>query len=195
LTDFTSLLATGTTAFVASNIDDTFVLILLFLTPNLLPRNIIIGQFLGIALLVAISSFAALLVLAIPPFAIGLMGFIPIAIGIKRLLDLRGTDNAKKEHYINKGYVSFLSVAAVTVSNGGDDIGVFTPIFAKYSTVEEVTFLVTLFMVMTGIWCIVTYCFISHPFIISRIKYISHIVTPFGLIGIGVYIISDSFIF
>ena len=91
--DFTGLLATGATAFVASNIDDTFILILLYLMPNIQPRNIIIGQFLGIALLVAISSFAAFLVLAIPPFVIGLIGFIPIILGIKRL---RISRNARK---------------------------------------------------------------------------------------------------
>jgi cadmium resistance protein CadD (predicted permease) len=53
----------------------------------LLARNVIIGQFLGTVLLVVISSFANLLALAIPPFAIGLMGFIPIIIGIKILND------------------------------------------------------------------------------------------------------------
>jgi cadmium resistance protein CadD (predicted permease) len=81
MTDFISLLATGATAFIASNIDDTFVLILLFSTPGLLVRNIILGQFLGIAVLVLISSFAAFLALAVPLFVIGLMGFIPIILG------------------------------------------------------------------------------------------------------------------
>jgi cadmium resistance protein CadD (predicted permease) len=81
MTDFISLLATGATAFIASNIDDTFVLILLFSTPGLLVLNIILGQFLGIAVLVLISSFAAFLALAVPLFVIGLMGFIPIILG------------------------------------------------------------------------------------------------------------------
>jgi cadmium resistance protein CadD (predicted permease) len=40
---------------------------------------------------VVISSFAALLALAIPAFAIGLMGFIPIIIGIKRLTKFHGS--------------------------------------------------------------------------------------------------------
>jgi cadmium resistance protein CadD (predicted permease) len=85
-------------------------------------------------------------------------------------------------------------VSAVTISNGGDDIGVFTPLFAKYNTPVEVTILVILFMVMTVLWCIATFYFIKHPFVVSRVKYFSRIVTPFGLIGIGVYIILDSFV-
>ena len=90
MSEFLSLLGVGISAFVATNIDDTFVLILLFSIPSLLTRNVIIGQFLGIVLLVVISSSAALLALAIPAFVIGLMGFIPIIIGIKRLTNFRG---------------------------------------------------------------------------------------------------------
>jgi cadmium resistance protein CadD (predicted permease) len=193
VSEFLSLLGAGIGAFVATNIDDTFVLILLFSTPSLLARNVIIGQFVGIVLLVLISSLAALLALAIPPFAIGLMGLIPIIIGIKRLLKFRMTPETN--HTMKKEYLSFLSVAAITISNGGDDIGVFTPLFAKYSTTPEVTILFTIFLIMTGMWCLVTFYFIRHPFIASHVKVLSHAATPYVLIGLGVYIMVDSFVF
>lgn len=193
MSEFLSLLGVGISAFVATNIDDTFVLILLFSIPSLLARNVIIGQFLGIVLLVVISSSAALLALAIPAFVIGLMGFIPIIIGIKRLTNFRGKPETIQA--MKKEYLSFLSVTAITISNGGDDIGVFTPLFAKYNTVAEVSVLISIFLIMTGIWCIVTFYFIRHPFVASRINVLSNAVTPFVLIGIGVYIIIDSFFF
>lgn len=193
MSEFLSLLGVGISAFVATNIDDTFVLILLFSIPSLLARNVIIGQFLGIVLLVVISSSAALLALAIPAFVIGLMGFIPIIIGIKRLTNLRGKPETIQA--MKKEYLSFLSVTAITISNGGDDIGVFIPLFAKYNTVAEVSVLISIFLIMTGIWCIVTFYFIRHPFVASRINVLSNAVTPFVLIGIGVYIIIDSFFF
>lgn len=193
MSEFLSLLGVGISAFVATNIDDTFVLILLFSIPSLLTRNVIIGQFLGIVLLVVISSSAALLALAIPAFVIGLMGFIPIIIGIKRLTNLRGKPETIQA--MKKEYLSFLSVTAITISNGGDDIGVFIPLFAKYNTVAEVSVLISIFLIMTGIWCIVTFYFIRHPFVASRINVLSNTVTPFVLTGIGVYIIIDSFFF
>lgn len=193
MSEFLSLLGVGISAFVATNIDDTFVLILLFSIPSLLTRNVIIGQFLGIVLLVVISSSAALLALAIPAFVVGLMGFIPIIIGIKRLTNLRGKPETIQA--MKKEYLSFLSVTAITISNGGDDIGVFTPLFAKYNTVAEVSVLISILLIMTGIWCIVTFYFIRHPFVASRINVLSNTVTPFVLIGIGVYIIIDSFFF
>ena len=189
MADFIGLIGIGITAFIASNIDDTFILIILFMTPGLSARDVTVGQFLGIIILVAVSSLAVLLSLAIPPFAIGFLGIIPIVIGVKRLLEYRENE---AEANAQKGYLSFLSVAAVTVSNGGDDIGVFTPLFAKYNGIVEFSLLISLLMIMTGIWCIVTYYFLRHPFIASRINALSKNVTPFALISIGIYIILDS---
>jgi cadmium resistance protein CadD (predicted permease) len=191
MTEFSTLLGIGTSAFLASNIDDTFMLILLFSTPNLFAHNVTIGQFLGIMLLVIVSAAAALLTLAVPLFVIGLMGFIPIGLGIKRLIERKQTNkqNKRLEH------LSFLSVAGITVANGGDDIGVFTPLFANYNSNTEVTILVILFMFLTGVWCLLTYYFIKHPLIASRISHVSQILGPIVLIGLGVYILMDSFAF
>jgi cadmium resistance protein CadD (predicted permease) len=88
-----------------------------------------------------------------------------------------------------------LSVTAITVSNGGDDIGVLIPLFANYNASAEVIFFLSLFMIMTAIWCIVTYYFLRHPLLASRINPISRIVSPLGLIALGINIILDSFYF
>lgn len=194
MTEPWTLLGIGTGAFIASNIDDTFMLMLLFSSTTLLARDVTIGQFLGIALLVIVSASAALLVLVVPLFVIGLMGFIPIGIGVKRLIEHRQVSRTTKQNKKLESY-SFLSVAGITVANGGDDLGVFTPLFAKYNTNFEVIFLVILFMLLTGIWCILTYYFIRRPLIASRLSYISQIISPFVLIGLGVYILLDSFVF
>jgi cadmium resistance protein CadD (predicted permease) len=122
------------------------------------------------------------------------MGFIPIGIGVKRLIqhqEISKTNNQNKKI----ASLSFLSVAGITVANGGDDIGVFTPLFAKYNTYFEVTILVILFMLLTGVWCILTHYFIRRPLMASRMNYLSQIISPFVLIGIGVYILVDSFVF
>jgi cadmium resistance protein CadD (predicted permease) len=193
MTDFVGLLGLGITSFIASNIDDTFILILLFATPGLLARHIIMGQFVGIVLLVLISSLAVLLVMAIPSFILGFMGLVPIVIGIKSLLESRESEEG--DHVVSRKYLSILSVTAITISNGGDDIGVFTPLFAKYSTLTESGFLIILFLVMTGIWCIVTYYFFRHPSIASRVNALSKTITPVVLIFIGTYVILDSIYF
>ena len=148
-----SLIELGASAFVATNIDDIFILMVFFSSSNFHARSIVIGQYLGIGLLVAISALGSLIALVVPSFIIGLMGLAPIAIGIKKLLELRAQDDEeikpkeKLQGYKMKlYYVSFLAVSAVTFSNGGDNIGVYTPLFAKYSSAFEVTTLISVFM-------------------------------------------------
>jgi cadmium resistance protein CadD (predicted permease) len=57
-----------------------------------------------------------------------------------------------------------LTVAAVTFSNGGDNIGIYIPLFAKYSSAGEVVLITLIFMLMTAIWCIIAYYLVRHPF-------------------------------
>lgn len=197
MSDFFSLFGIGIAAFIASNIDDTFILILLFSSRSFQTRHIFIGQSLGIGVLIIISALGALIALVLPPFFIALMGFIPIAIGIKRLVEHQERNwitGKNKTFQDNKrqGLIPFLTVSAITISNGGDDIGVFTPLFAKYNTVGEVTTLVTIFMVMTLVWCILTFYLVNHPLIATRIQRFGNIITPFVLMGLGLYILADA---
>lgn len=196
MVDFFSLFGIGITAFIASNIDDTFILMMLFSSLRFQTRHIVIGQFIGIGVLIIISTLGALIALVLSPFFIALMGLIPIAIGIKRLLehkrkqttDTNKTIQDKKRQIL----IPFLAVSGITIANGGDDVGVFTPLFAKYNTIVEVSTLVAIFMGLTVVWCALTYYFVNHPVIATRIKRIGDITTPFVLIGLGLYILADA---
>ena len=77
----------------------------------------------------------------------------------------------------------------MTFSNGGDNIGIYTPLFAKYSSVGEVVLIALIFLVMTAIWCIIAYSLVRHPIIAIRLDKTGHIIFPFVLIGLGIYIL------
>jgi len=124
------------------------------------------------------------------------MGVIPIAIGIKNLIELRSKNKSLSlprqvvQEKKNKSFLSFLTVAAVTFSNGGDNIGVYIPLFPNYNTTSQITGLVAVFMMMTAIWCLAAYYFVNHPLVASRIRRIGNIILPFVLIGLGIYILT-----
>lgn len=140
------------------------------------------------------------------------MGLLPIAIGIKELIEMRRNNNDKleeeeevsKEKLLTDGkggylhhhhhYLSFLAAAAVTISNGGDNIGIYTPLFATYNSSSEVITLVAVFMAMTAIWCAIGYYLVRHPLLERRMRRFGRVVLPFVLIGLGVYILTDSFL-
>lgn len=90
------LIILGISAFVSTNIDDIFLIILFFSNSlKFPPYQVVIGQYIGIGLLVTISIIISFLFLAIPSFFIAFMGIIPIIIGIKKLIE-----TIKKDHYL-----------------------------------------------------------------------------------------------
>jgi cadmium resistance protein CadD (predicted permease) len=192
--------------FVSTNIDDIFLLIVFFSKVlRYPPYQIVIGQYVGISLLVAISIIFSLVSLVIPPFLIGLMGFVPIIIGIKKLIEKRNQeklmrmDSTNTNSFTNQkksstSLLSFVSVAAVTISNGGDNLGIYTPLFAVYNSIDHIIIFIAIFMIMTALWCSIGFYLVNHSFLANRIQCVGHIVLPFVLIGLGLYIIIDHFI-
>jgi cadmium resistance protein CadD (predicted permease) len=198
MTDFFALTGIGISAFIATNIDDIFVLMLFFSSSKFHKIQVIVGQYLGIGLLIVISALGSLLALVVPQQIIGLLGLIPISIGIIKLVRLRKHESSVEEH-MNEGvtsrwhsHLSMLTVAAVTFSNGGDNIGIYTPLFAKYSSAGEIVLITIIFMVMTAVWCVIAYYLVRHPIIAKRLHKTGHIIFPFVLIGLGIYILISS---
>ena len=195
------------TAFAATDIDDLFILMLFFSDHHTFPaRHVVMGQFLGIGLLITISLVGVFLALVVPPTIIALLGLAPISIGIKKLFELRRKKDEEEDddgvsskqallhEKKKKSMFDFLSIAAVTFSNGGDNIGVYVPLFASYNSPISITLLVSGFLAMTAVWCMLGYYLVNHPFLATRIQRHGIVVLPFVLIGLGVYILLNGFI-
>jgi cadmium resistance protein CadD (predicted permease) len=79
---------TGVVAFIATNIDDILILLVFFsqVDKNFRPWQIVVGQYLGFTILVILSLPGLFGGLILPQSWIGLLGLIPIAIGIIGLI-------------------------------------------------------------------------------------------------------------
>jgi cadmium resistance protein CadD (predicted permease) len=96
--DFPALVGVGVAAFVSTNIDDLFILMVFFATPRFPFSQIVLGQYIGMGSLIGVSLAGSLITLVLPRNIIGLIGLFPIIIGIKELLELRkkGDDEYEK---------------------------------------------------------------------------------------------------
>jgi cadmium resistance protein CadD (predicted permease) len=97
-----SLIGIEVTAFVATNIDDIVVLMIFFSSSNFQAPHVVIEQYLGIGSLVAIGALGSLIALVVPSYIIGLMGLVPIAIGIKELLERRNKNKVEKKEKVEE---------------------------------------------------------------------------------------------
>lgn len=85
MASFSEVLSLGIGAFVVTNIDDLFILMIFFAKRSFPTFQIILGQYVGMGLLVGFSLVGSLIALVVPNNLIGLVGIFPIAIGIKSL--------------------------------------------------------------------------------------------------------------
>jgi cadmium resistance transport/sequestration family protein len=191
---------TGLTAFCATNLDDILVLLVLFSQVNnsFRRRHIVAGQYLGFTILVLASLPGFFGSLILPKPWIGLLGIVPIVIGISRLLEEQTDDLEENETEIasESSGLSFLSpqtygVAAVTFANGGDNIGIYVPLFAN-STWSSLLVIVGEFFLLVGIWCYAAYKLTKTKAIADLITSYGNNLIPFVLIGLGFLILLDS---
>lgn len=173
----------GAGAFVSTNVDDILLLAVFFSERGRRVTAIVLGQFLGIGALVVASVLAALAAVAIPAGWIPLLGLVPCALGVKRLFasDDLGTGEAPRG-------MSTLSVATVTAANGGDNLGVYIPMFA--SQPDAVPIYVTVFGIGTAVWCALGYWAVSHRTAGAALARYGHRVLPWALIAIGLHVLS-----
>lgn len=100
--DFPALVGIGIAAFVSTNIDDLFILMVFFATLRLPSIQIILGQYIGMGSLIGISLVGSLITLIVPRNIIGLIGLFPIAIGIKELLESNNKGDKEEDEKPNQ---------------------------------------------------------------------------------------------
>jgi cadmium resistance transport/sequestration family protein len=201
MNELLTAISTGMTAFTATNLDDILILLLFFSQVNAVfrRRHIVFGQYLGFTALVLASLPGFFGRLIFPPDWIGMLGLLPIAIGLSRLLNPE-TDDSEAEAELEQSEKSFFSsflspqtysVAAVTVANGGDNIGIYVPLFAS-NTLESLAVILAVFFAMVGVWCYAAYRLIQMRAIADTLTRYGNQLVPFVLIGLGIAILVKS---
>jgi cadmium resistance transport/sequestration family protein len=187
-----STLATAVLAFAATNIDDIFILTLFFAEADkrFTRGQVVAGQYAGFAALVALSFFGYFARLVAPEQWIGLLGILPILIGLQKLRKLKrgGHEEAHIERHSSHGV---FTVAAVTFANGGDNLGIYAPLFAS-SGFFELLITLAVFFLLVGVWCALGYYLGNYPAIYSVLNKYGHLMVPFVLIALGLYIMIES---
>jgi cadmium resistance protein CadD (predicted permease) len=193
-------LALSVVVFASTNLDDIFLLAAFFADPRLRPRTVVAGQLLGIGVLVAASAAAALAALAVPPGWIALLGIVPLALGVRGLVELRRGGGPDDEDAVpaalgegaaeRRTRSRVLAVAGVTIANGGDNLGVYIPLFA--SAPGDIPLHAAVFAVLTGLWCWLGHRLVNNRWAGGAVRRYGHVALPFVLIGLGLFILSGA---
>ncbi|MBM7489766.1 cadmium resistance protein CadD (predicted permease) [Micromonospora luteifusca] len=180
--------AAAAVVFAATDIDDIVILTLFFVaartTGRPRPWQIVAGQYLGIGALALASAVVAAGLLVVPDPWTGLLGLLPIALGVRAL---RRSDDEDSPTVVT----GMLGVAGVTIANGADNVAVYVPVFRALGVAESAAFLLA-FVLLIALWCAAAAWLGGHRRVVRLVERAGHWLVPMIFIAIGMVILVSS---
>lgn len=178
--------------FIATNIDDIIVLSLFFARGAGQPGTtlrILAGQYLGFAGILAAAVLVSLGAGAfLPETAIPYFGLIPLVLGLWAAWQAWRDDDDDDDAKVAGKSVAVWTVAAVTFANGGDNIGVYVPVFLNVGPAATAAYCVV-FLVLVAALVLAARFVATRPGIDEVLERWEHILFPAVLIGLGLVIL------
>jgi cadmium resistance protein CadD (predicted permease) len=204
----------GLAAAVATTFDDNIYLTGFFSEVNrtFRPKHVVVGELIGFTALISISLVGFLIGLAISSDWIGLLGILPILIGLNNLRLLivnkdESVENKSANLKQNARFRGFDSrerslldiiqdrqtyrVSAVTISNGGNNLGIYIPLFAS-SSLQSLAVIVPICYLIVCTWLFMSYHLTRTPGIALVLSRYASKLFPFVLMWLGLRIILDN---
>lgn len=199
---------------VATTFDDNIYLTGFFSKVNrtFRPKHIVVGELIGFSVLVTVSLVGFLIGLVLDSSIIGLLGILPILIGLNNLRVIwLNQDDSEAERSINlkknarfRGFESrrlslrqilrdkqTYQVSAVTISNGGNNLGIYIPLFAS-STLANLVVIIIVCYIFVCTWLFLSYNLTRQPGIAVVLSRYASKLFPFVLMWLGLRIIIDN---
>lgn len=187
---------TAIAAFIATGIDEMFVLTILFVHAGKTKstKDVYIGQQLGMNVLLALSILAVFGIALIAEKWVGLLGLLPIIQGVRFMIHGDDDDEDEDEEIVEKSdkfHSLILSVAFIAIAGGGEELAIYIPYFASLSTRDLIITLIT-FNLLVPIWCIVCQKAAKMKVIYEIVEKYERILIPIVFIGLGLFVILEN---
>ncbi|MFD1389132.1 CadD family cadmium resistance transporter [Oceanobacillus oncorhynchi subsp. oncorhynchi] len=188
---------TAAAVYIATGIDYLVILILLFSQIKKgQVKHIWIGQYIGTAIIIAVSLLVALGVANLIPqqWVIGLLGLLPLYLGIK--IWIKGEEDEDESSILSlfssgKFNQLFLTVTFIVLASSADDFSIYIPYFTTLNIIE-IFVAVIVFLIMVGVLCYVSYRLATLDFVSEKIEKYERWIVPIVFIGLGIYIMFEN---
>jgi cadmium resistance protein CadD (predicted permease) len=176
--------------FVATNVDDFVLLLLLF---SGAPRRreigrVIAGQFIAFTGIVATAWVASLAALSLPSRLFALLGLVPIGLGVVALFDTRQSGESLSPPRLHP---TMLGVVGLTLSLGTENIAVYTAFFATLGPARSLLVGCAYLVLLAGL-CAVALATARAPILRRVLERVLVPLTPYLYIGMGALLLARS---
>ncbi|WP_461021684.1 cadmium resistance transporter [Thalassiella azotivora] len=179
--------------FLVTNIDDIIVLSLFFARGAGVrgtTAKITAGQYLGFGAILTVSVVVSLgAATFLPEAAVAYFGVIPLVLGLFAAWKAWHGDDDDDAKLAGK-QVGAWTVAGVTFANGGDNIGVYVPVFVTVGNAAIVAYSIVFLVLIAALVLLARFVATRQP-IAQVLERWEHILFPLVLIGLGVIILVE----
>ncbi len=153
-------------------------------------RRIIGGQYAGFVVVVLIAAAVAAALTSVPTHWIGLLGLVPIVLGVRALLALRRPEGRAGLPRWPTAQGS-VTAALVTLGSGGDNLAVYIPLFRSTSLPDGLLVAVVL-AACDALLCLVARTVGRHPASLPHLQRAGALATPILYLAVGVLVLWHS---
>jgi len=180
-------------AFLATNADNLLLLFAFLADRSFKPWEVIVGYGFGMVTILALSWLVAWFAHFLHPEYVGLLGVVPIGLGLKRLYDrfVRPADSAEPASSRRSTQSQIITVALADVAHGPDTIVLFSALLADADLVARFSISITYLILVIG-WSSLGFCLLRHPRVRGPAQRYGDQLSPYLLIGVGIYIVLNT---
>jgi cadmium resistance protein CadD (predicted permease) len=192
--DILTIVAIAAGAFIGTNLDNLVLLMALYSRYDQKAGIVAAGYFAGMLLIGAVCIVIGEAGELFPLAYLGMLGVIPIFIGVLALIKLflGKTTNEPHDTSVKHSHLAiFMAVLMTQLGNGADSIITFSVLYADSTDRSDYLIILTFFsMICLFAW--LAYYSLTHRKLSEILVKYGHYVTPFILILVGVYILLNT---
>lgn len=184
-------------SFIATSIDYVIILVVLFSEfkkKKGATRDIALGQYAGITVLLVVSVLAAFGLAYVPQRWVGLLGFVPMYLGLKVWFG-GGEDDEDEEEEIIESSRRFsklaLSVTVISLAAGGDNLGVYIPLFTTLNLFDLVLTIV-IYYLMAAVLLAFSRSLTAIKGVSETVEKYEQIIVPVVFVALGFMILFEN---
>ncbi len=194
MSDLISIIPVAVAAFLATNLDNFFLLLSFVAGRDEPDRSVFFGYMTGMLILVGLSMIAIVLPSFVPIQYLGLLGLVPVTAGVIGMVNAIRTRQEKISDSPDLviGQTSLYSTVVLTqLANGTDTILIFAPLIADSFPAAVILIFLTFIVMTLFLWQAARYAG-RHPVVTTVTRRIGRYLAPLVLILVGVYIFANT---
>ncbi len=192
--DLIAIIAVAAGAFIATNLDNFLLLVTFYSAYKNQSGWVTAGYFTGMIIIGLLCFVIGEAGEAIPFDYLGYLGVIPMGMGVVALFRLYQQSNAGETTVVgvdSRSRAVFVTVLTTQLSNSADSIITFS-VFQADSSDHADYLVAATFLAMTGVFALLANYALKHPKVSDILARFGAYVTPFILILVGAFILSNT---